>query len=336
MTRYFQVTLKRSKALFYGRRYVLILLNCALLMGVFICMIRLGLTPIQESIHKYSNDMTQYARMEDNKAIIEFLLDTKYNKSTGNTSTVLPTERNMILVSTEDEVNATFRQFMRHLLLLHPHVIYLGSLTTLLDRWYLSSAETDMDDLLDKLYACHFDILPIIVQYANDILLKPGQSPWCVTGRVRSKKGMYSHLTSMRYHRDTLDTSTYCVPPPKTVFYKLCRSHHIAVDVTNSFNNVHVRDTLHNPNVKSLRVWPSTNNSVVFENMPCFCASFPLMLSEPNHDNFDLTRHTDKFVISDNVDTPLLDYCMQELFNYLDIYFSLRYLEQIWIAVLSS
>jgi hypothetical protein len=61
------------------------------LLSVFICVINLGLTLINDMTQTNGNLPIHYR--DDKKAVMTFLLNDKYNKSTGNTSTMSLSDR---------------------------------------------------------------------------------------------------------------------------------------------------------------------------------------------------------------------------------------------------
>jgi hypothetical protein len=177
----------------------------------------------------------------------------------------------------------------------------------------------------------------MFVQYANEMLMRPEQSKWCVSGRTRSKSGLYPHLTLIVDHQRKLGEPEYCVPAPKTLFYKLCTSHHIAIDVSESHTKIILQENVFSPNVKyrSLREIPRDKNK--FMENSCFVSTLRSASTQAHETaNWNLKLEAEEFVIGVGIDEYKWTYCMLELFNYLDIYFNLQFVQHIYNIVVSE
>ena len=170
------------------------------------------------------NEIQQIRRdRSDNLSSLRTLaMDDKWKKTMSNKRGVSATDRNLVFVIGSG--NKTLNTFIQYILLLHPQVIYLGSVSAILDKRYLDShAADDMKLVLDWLYSCHSNGLPVFVDYANEMLVPPGASLWCSTKRMRTIS-VPSLLRRLRLKESTsngLNSSLYCIPPPKHTFREM-------------------------------------------------------------------------------------------------------------------
>ena len=273
--------------------------------------------------------MRRRSRSDNLSPQISVVMDDKYTKTMSRKRSLSPTDRNLVLVI--GSKNKTFNNFIQYILLLHPQVIYLGSLTAILDRWYLDSrAAIDINAALDWLYSCHSDALSVFIDYANELLVPPGVSFWCSTKRMRTRS-VPSILDRFRLKGSTskgLNSSVYCIPPPRKVFREMCLSHHIAIDVTSVAELATPHDVMRWERLKTIRLI-GINCSLAG------CSVTDIRKNSSDHvDN--IFKETGQFVMCVDGTRRSQNYCMLELFNYLDIYLNLSFVNVIESFIASA
>ena len=295
------------------------------LAGTSLLLINFWIIQVYYNTHQYNLKPSRL--LEDKDAVLTSLLSEKINhNSTGNSGVLFSGDRNLIFVALDVGVNDTIGQFVSNILLFHPEVIFLGSLMELLDGLYIGTSSSEIRAFLERLYACHDDVLPIFVQYANEMLIRSDQPKWCASNRKRSQTGQHTRIRVQISHNHT--RMGYCRAPPKSVFNKLCDSHHIVIDVLPDFHDLPTLDIKH---TKTLRVIRSISDK---NTASCYISvSSPLLFTENETDIWTLAAQRDEFVINDSPDNRTLGYCIIEMFNYMDIYFSSSFIDNIWSLV---
>ena len=261
---------------------------------------------------------------EDTSLLIASIIEDKYNSTMSNKSNLLSSDRNLVIVITE---GTTLDTFIRYILLLHPQVIYLGSLTAILERYYLDKSSEDINKVLDWLSTCHSNILSLFVDYVNEVLMPSSKPMWCSTKRTRSKLAisLKARVNSGRSQYNRSRSSVYCIPPPRILFRKMCLSHHIGIDVTAGMKFLTSSDVLRHNKVKIVQLTGINHTRDL-----CYVSDNRMLAAYRN--NY-LLRENNLFVMCDNIVRQSIKYCMLELYNYLDIYLDLSFVNIIWTFV---
>ena len=292
---------------------------------VFMCVDYLR---VYKSTHK-DTTLAPDSRTIEGISLSNRLLENKCNRITANESKMRQHDRNLIIVIDEEEgMHSNYSRFMHRFLMFHPEVVYLRSLTTFVDSWNMDKYDDGyIAGFIDKLYKCHSDVLSEFVYYSNAFLRQLERPEWCARKKPSSHLALghtlgtsslaltrTSFLGSLSKHLNKTDT--ICVPPPKKLFHKLCISHHLALQFSAAeYASLLERKTMKR-NMKIVTLSKRSYKAQCHARARHFGSSSTY--DDDNAEMFEMSY------ISLN-DTSALNYCIQELCNFIDIYCNSSY-----------
>jgi len=246
---------------------------------------------------------------------LDKLLENKYKMTIATDSKLSIRDRNIIIV-VEEELNKyhNYSILIRQFLMFHPEVICLGSLTPLVNKWYVDDSDGYIDSFIGKLYECHYDVLSEFVHYSNEILRRLGRPLWCGSNNQLSVMSLNRVFSSAGFDRPKRTDRAYhrCDPPPKKQFHRLCSSHHLALYFSDKEYSLVLKGLTRRRNMKVLKLSQSSHEE------PCRVAP-KQNAAHSNRDGYDDDYFEMAFSSLSNA--KIFSYCMQELSNYFDIFF---------------